>query len=280
MSQDFLVVLENDRDRSRKPPIDHHNSETNGRRVATARTFFIFYSSRSTRNAYVPQSPFLNSAFTIHARVRCDTGCPCYQNTYTIYLNEFKYKEFPRVSFSARATRRCAREFLAQKVREGCSYGLNVIDPGSHEKRLCPDLNSRGWRVVRLENHSNNNYGFYRLPNHPRPSSREAVSNGFSLTVTLMNDSGKDVRTDEYYRGCKLIVRARALSRFTGLYVAGISAEGLWGESNVSLAPRAAFEALGTSGIREAAHTALAPQLDMTATKSLQQKFDSVHRQL
>lgn len=56
----------------------------------------------------------------------------------------------------------------------------------------------------------------------------QAVSNGFSLTVTLLNDSGKDVRTDEYYRGCKLVLRARALRRFTGLYVAGISAEGFW----------------------------------------------------
>ena len=62
----------------------------------------------------------------------------------------------------------------------------------------------------------------------------QAVSNGFSLTVTLLNDSGKDVRTDEYYRGCKLVMRARALKRFTGIYVAGVSAEGLWEGSDVS----------------------------------------------
>lgn len=56
----------------------------------------------------------------------------------------------------------------------------------------------------------------------------QAVSNGFSLTVTILNDSGKDTRTEEYYRGCKLMLRARALKKFTGLYVAGVSAEGLW----------------------------------------------------
>lgn len=48
------------------------------------------------------------------------------------------------------------------------------------------------------------------------------------MTVTILNDSGKDTRTEEYYRGCKLVLRARALKKFTGLYVAGVSAEGLW----------------------------------------------------
>ncbi|CAN0042077.1 unnamed protein product, partial [Ectocarpus sp. 12 AP-2014] len=60
------------------------------------------------------------------------------------------------------------------------------------------------------------------------PCPTQAVSNGFSLTVTILNDSGKDTRTEEYYRGCKLVLRARALKKFTGLYVAGVSAEGLW----------------------------------------------------
>lgn len=64
---------------------------------------------------------------------------------------------------------------------------------------------------------------------------RQAVSNGFSLTVTLLNDTGKDTRTEEYYRGCKLVLRARALNKFTGLYVAGVSAEGLWEGFEVSL---------------------------------------------
>lgn len=61
------------------------------------------------------------------------------------------------------------------------------------------------------------------------------VSKGFSISVTLLTDSGKDIRTEEYYRGCKLILRARALKRFTGLYVAGISAEGLWEGFDVSV---------------------------------------------
>lgn len=52
--------------------------------------------------------------------------------------------------------------------------------------------------------------------------------NGYSLTVTIMNNNGKDTRTEEYYRGCTLVLRARALKKFTGLYVAGVSAEGLW----------------------------------------------------
>ncbi|CAM9348828.1 unnamed protein product [Scytosiphon promiscuus] len=60
------------------------------------------------------------------------------------------------------------------------------------------------------------------------PCPTQAVSNGFSLTVTIVNDTGKDTRTEEYYRGCKLVLRARALKKFTGLYVAGVSAEGLW----------------------------------------------------
>lgn len=64
----------------------------------------------------------------------------------------------------------------------------------------------------------------------------QAVSKGFSLTVTLLNDSGKDVRTDEYYQGCKLVLRARGLKRFTGLYVAGVSAEGFWEGFDVSRA--------------------------------------------
>lgn len=65
--------------------------------------------------------------------------------------------------------------------------------------------------------------------------SRQAVSNGFSLTVTILNDFGRDTRTEEYYRGCKLILRARSLKKFTGLYVAGVSAEGLWEGFEVSL---------------------------------------------
>ncbi|CAM9118292.1 unnamed protein product, partial [Hapterophycus canaliculatus] len=60
------------------------------------------------------------------------------------------------------------------------------------------------------------------------PCPTQAVSNGFSLTVTILNESGKDTRTEEYYRGCKLVLRARALKKFTGLFVAGVSAEGLW----------------------------------------------------
>lgn len=64
--------------------------------------------------------------------------------------------------------------------------------------------------------------------------SQQAVSEGFSLSVTLLNDSGKDLRTEEYYRGCKLVIRARGLNRFTGLFVAAVSAEGLWGGFNVS----------------------------------------------
>lgn len=64
--------------------------------------------------------------------------------------------------------------------------------------------------------------------------SRQAVSEGFSLSVTLIKDTGKDVRTEEYYQGCKLVLRARGLKRFTGLFVAGVSAEGLWESFDVS----------------------------------------------
>lgn len=71
------------------------------------------------------------------------------------------------------------------------------------------------------------------------------MSDGFSLTVTLLNDSGKDVRTDEYYRGCKLVLRARSLKRFTGLYVAGVSAEGLWEGFDVSLSGEGMMEDAG-----------------------------------
>ena len=74
------------------------------------------------------------------------------------------------------------------------------------------------------------------FPPSPRCSlsPAQAVSNGFSLTATLLNDTGKDTRTEEYYRGCKLVLRARALKKFTGLYVAGVSAEGLWEGFEVS----------------------------------------------
>lgn len=68
-----------------------------------------------------------------------------------------------------------------------------------------------------------------------RSNCRQAVSNGFSLTVTILNDTGKDTRTEEYYRGCKLVLRARSLKKFTGLYVAGVSTEGLWEGFEVSM---------------------------------------------
>lgn len=64
--------------------------------------------------------------------------------------------------------------------------------------------------------------------------SKQAVSEGFSLSVTLVKDTGKDVRTEEYYQGCKLVLRARGLKRFTGLFVGGVSAEGLWESFDVS----------------------------------------------
>ena len=67
-----------------------------------------------------------------------------------------------------------------------------------------------------------------------RHQSQQAVSEGFSLSVTLLKDTGKDVRTEEYYQGCKLVLRARGLKRFTGLFVAGVSAEGLWESFDVS----------------------------------------------
>lgn len=63
---------------------------------------------------------------------------------------------------------------------------------------------------------------------HAATRTQQEVSEGFSLSVTLLDDYGKEVRTEEYYRGCKLVLRARGVTRFTGLYLAAVSAEGMW----------------------------------------------------
>lgn len=52
--------------------------------------------------------------------------------------------------------------------------------------------------------------------------------------MTLLNESGTELRTEEYYRGCKLILHAHGLESFTGLYVAAVSAEGMWEGYEVS----------------------------------------------
>lgn len=72
-----------------------------------------------------------------------------------------------------------------------------------------------------------------------------------------MNDTGKDTRTEEYYRGCTLVLRARALKKFTGLYVAGVSAEGLWEGFEVSDSLLIHYSKDGGGVGREEGHIAL-----------------------
>ncbi|CAM9201391.1 unnamed protein product, partial [Sphacelaria rigidula] len=124
----------------------------------------------------------------------------------------------------------------------------------------------------------------HQCKGNPCPS--KAVSEGFSLSVTLIKDTGKDVRTEEYYQGCKLVLRARGLKRFTGLFVAGVSAEGLWESFDVIFTHRTqvgkrfvpARETVWVT-LREAPSPTPSSRLTMSALlKPRKRNFDTVAR--